>query len=80
MTASHRIGRCGVAVALALLLTALPSVAYAKIIGGTPDNDYLLGTTKNDLIRVEGHRLLKTLFGQAQKENCPKLNFALTGF
>jgi hypothetical protein len=45
VTASHRIGRCGVTVVLALLLTALPGVAYAKIIGGTPDNDYLLGTT-----------------------------------
>jgi hypothetical protein len=37
-----RIRRAGVAVALALLLTALPGVAYAKIIGGTPDNDHLL--------------------------------------
>ena len=56
MTASHHIGRCGVAVALALPLTAtaLPGVAYAKIIGGTPDNDYLLGTIKNDLIRGRG--------------------------
>jgi Ca2+-binding RTX toxin-like protein len=47
-----RIRRAGVAVTLALLLmaTALAGVAYAKIISGTPDNDYLLGTTKKDLI------------------------------
>ena len=39
-----RIRRAGVAAALALLLmaTALAGVAYAKIISGTPDNDYLL--------------------------------------
>ena len=46
-----RIRRAGVAVALVLLLmaTALPGVAHAKIISGTPDNDYLLGTIKNAL-------------------------------
>jgi Ca2+-binding RTX toxin-like protein len=51
-----RIGRAGVAVALALLLmaTAPPGVAQAKIISGTPGNDYLLGTIKNDLIRGRG--------------------------
>jgi Ca2+-binding RTX toxin-like protein len=47
-----RIRRAGVAVALALLLMATPlaGVAYAKIISGTPGNDYLLGTIKKDLI------------------------------
>ena len=51
-----RIRRAGVAVALALLLmaTPLPGVAYAKIISGTPDSDYLLGTIKNDLIIGRG--------------------------
>jgi Ca2+-binding RTX toxin-like protein len=51
-----RIRRAGVAAALALLLmaTALPDVAHAKIIIGTPDNDYLLGTINNDLIRGRG--------------------------
>ena len=50
------IQRAGVAVALALLLmaTALAGVAYAKIISGTPGNDYLLGTIKKDLIRGRG--------------------------
>jgi Ca2+-binding RTX toxin-like protein len=48
-----RIRRAGIAVALALLLMATPlaGVAYAKIISGTPGNDYLLGTIKKDLIR-----------------------------
>ena len=51
-----RIRRAGVATALALLLmtTALAGVAYAKIISGTPGNDYLLGTIKKDLIRGRG--------------------------
>jgi Ca2+-binding RTX toxin-like protein len=51
-----RIRRAGVAVAFALLLmaTALSGVAYAKIVSGTPGNDYLLGTTKIDLIRGRG--------------------------
>jgi Ca2+-binding RTX toxin-like protein len=51
-----RIRRAGVAVALAFLLmaTALPGVAYAKNISGTPDNDYLLGTIRTDLIRGRG--------------------------
>lgn len=42
------------ALALPLTATALPGVAYAKIIGGTPDNDYLLGTVKDDLISGRG--------------------------
>jgi Ca2+-binding RTX toxin-like protein len=48
-----RIRRAGVAAALALLLMATPlaGVAYAKIVSGTPGNDYLLGTIKTDLIR-----------------------------
>src|SRR5215216_5206427 len=50
-----RIQRAGVAVALALLAaTALAGVAHAKIVSGTPDNDYLLGTIKSDLIRGRG--------------------------
>ena len=51
-----RIRRAGVAVALALLLMATPlaGMAYAKIISGTPGNDYLLGTIKKDLIRGRG--------------------------
>ena len=51
-----RIQWAGVAVALALLLMATPlaGMAYAKIISGTPDNDYLLGTIKKDLIRGRG--------------------------
>jgi Ca2+-binding RTX toxin-like protein len=51
-----RIRRVGVAVVLALLLMATPlaGVAYAKIISGTPDNDYLLGTIRNDLLRGRG--------------------------
>jgi hypothetical protein len=51
-----RIRRAGVAAALALLLmaTALAGVAQAKIVIGTPGNDYLLGTTKTDLIRGRG--------------------------
>jgi Ca2+-binding RTX toxin-like protein len=51
-----RIRRAGIAVALALLLMATPlaGVAYAKIISGTPGNDYLLGTIKKDLIRGRG--------------------------
>src|SRR5215208_2210882 len=53
---ARRIRRAGVAAALALLLMATPlaGVAYAKIISGTPGNDYLLGTTKTDLIRGRG--------------------------
>jgi Ca2+-binding RTX toxin-like protein len=51
-----RIRRAGGAAALALLLmaTALAGVAYAKIVSGTPGNDYLLGTIKNDLISGRG--------------------------
>src|SRR5215212_2145452 len=51
-----RIRRAGVVAALALLLmaTALAGVAYAKIVSGTPGNDYLLGTRKTDLIRGRG--------------------------
>ncbi len=51
-----RIRRAGVAAALALLLmaTALAGVAYAKIVSGTPGNDYLLGTIKKDVIRGRG--------------------------
>src|SRR5215217_5314271 len=53
---ARRIRRAGVAVTLVLLLmaTALAGVAYAKIISGTPGNDYLLGTIKTDLIRGRG--------------------------
>src|SRR5918997_6269825 len=61
-----RIRRAGVAVALALLFmaTALAGVAYAKIISGTPGNDYLLGTIKNDLIRGrEGDDYIRGLAG-----------------
>ena len=61
-----RLRRAGVAVALALLFmaTALASVAYAKIISGTPGNDYLLGTIKNDLIRGrEGDDYIRGLAG-----------------
>jgi hypothetical protein len=45
MATRIRLASLGVAAALALLLmaTALAGVAYAKIIRGTPDNDYLLG-------------------------------------
>ena len=52
----RRIRWAGVAAALALLLMATPlaGVAYAKIVSGTPGNDYLLGTTKTDLIRGRG--------------------------
>ena len=61
-----RIRRAGVAVALALLFmaTALAGVAYAKITSGTPGNDYLLGTIKNDLIRGrEGDDYIRGLAG-----------------
>ncbi len=61
-----RIRRAGFAVALALLLmaTALAGGAYAKIISGTPGNDYLLGTIKNDLIRGrEGDDYIRGLAG-----------------
>src|SRR5215212_9065058 len=53
---ARRIRRAGIAVALVLLLMATPlaGVAYAKIISGTPGNDYLLGTIKTDLIRGRG--------------------------
>src|ERR671921_880657 len=51
-----RIRRAGGAGGLALLLLATgpPGVAQAKIISGTPGNDYLLGTKKNDLISGRG--------------------------
>ena len=50
-----KIRRAGVAVALTLLMaTALAGVAQAKIISGTPGNDYLLGTIKKDLIGGRG--------------------------
>ena len=49
-----RRARVGAALALLLMATALAGVAYAKIISGTPGNDYLLGTIKKDLIRGRG--------------------------
>jgi len=42
------------ALALLLMATPLAGIAYAKIISGTPGNDYLLGTIKKDLIRGRG--------------------------
>jgi hypothetical protein len=59
--------RAGVAAALALLLMATPlaGVAYAKIVSGTPGNDYLLGTTKKDLIRgLEKDDYIRALAGE----------------
>ena len=61
-----RIRRAGVAAALALLLMATPlaGVAYAKIVSGTPGNDYLLGSIKNDLIRgLRGDDYIRALAG-----------------
>ena len=52
---AKRMRRAGLVAALALLMaTALADVAYAENIGGTPGNDYLLGTVKDDLISGRG--------------------------
>ena len=52
---AKRMRRAGLVAALALLMAmALAGVAYAENIGGTPGNDYLLGTVKDDLIRGRG--------------------------
>ena len=59
---AKRMRRAGLMAALALLMAAaLAGVAYAENIGGTPDNDYLLGTVKDDLISGGGETITSGL-------------------